>query len=122
MLHTASRVHEMSAMNYQLLPSLPPNMQESIHALLLAYNRLNNPVFFANRELPEHAPRPLNVVASDSGNVLGGLIAETQFAWLKVSIMVVAHEHQLTGIGRKLLQLAEQEALARGCRYAYVDT
>jgi GNAT superfamily N-acetyltransferase len=113
----------MAAVDYQLLPSLPPKIQESLHALLLTYNRLNNPVFFANRELPEHASRPLYVVALDSvGYVAGGLMAETQFAWLKVSIMVVADEHQRTGIGRRLLQLAEQEALTRGCRYAYLDT
>jgi GNAT superfamily N-acetyltransferase len=110
-------------MDFQFVPLLTIDAQESIHILLQKYNQACNPIFFDERELAENAPKPLNVVALDAqGVVLGGLIAETQFAWLKVSIMAVAETQRPHGIGRRLLEMAEQEATSRGCRYAYVDT
>jgi ribosomal protein S18 acetylase RimI-like enzyme len=110
-------------MDVQLVPLLTNDLQESIHALLREYNQASNPNHFDARALPEHAPRPLNVVALDAqGEVLGGLIGETQLSWLKVSIMAVAVAQRRRGLGSRLLELAEQEAATRGCRYAYVDT
>ena len=54
--------------------------------------------------------------------IVGGLIAETQFLWLKISVMAVAESSRRRGVGRQLVELAEQEARARQCKYAYVDT
>jgi GNAT superfamily N-acetyltransferase len=56
------------------------------------------------------------------GNVVGGLFAETQFSWLKISVMSVFVPFRSQGIGSELLRVAEGEAAHRGCRYAYVDT
>jgi ribosomal protein S18 acetylase RimI-like enzyme len=110
-------------MDFQVLTTLAPETQEAVYGMLRAYNRASSPEFYSARELPGNAPQPLNVVALDEqGIVLGGLIAETQFAWLKVFYLVVAPEHRHRGIGRRLMELAEQEATTRGCRYAYVDT
>ena len=53
---------------------------------------------------------------------MGGLIGETQFLWLKISVMAVAEHSRRRGIGRRLIELAETEARDRCCRYAYVDT
>jgi ribosomal protein S18 acetylase RimI-like enzyme len=111
------------AMDFQVLKALEPETQDAIYGMLRAYNRASSPEFYSARDLPENAPQPLNVVALDEqGIVLGGVIAETQFAWLKVSYLVVATEQRHYGIGRRLMMLAEHEAGARGCRYAYVDT
>jgi predicted N-acetyltransferase YhbS len=110
-------------MDIQLVETLTAPMQESIHAILLTHNQTHNGVFFTAREEPKHASRPLHVVAFDkSGHVIGGLIGETQFAWLKVLIMAVAIPHRGKGIGKYLLRRAEEAALSRGCRHAYVDT
>jgi ribosomal protein S18 acetylase RimI-like enzyme len=110
-------------MDFQVLTVLKPETQDAIYGMLRAYNRASSPEFYSARELPGNAPQPLNVVALDEqGLVLGGVIAETQFAWLKVTYLVVAPERRRRGIGRRLMELAEQEATARGCRYAYVDT
>jgi ribosomal protein S18 acetylase RimI-like enzyme len=110
-------------MDFQLRTALAPETQDTIYGMLRAYNRACSPEFYSARELPENAAQPLNVVALDEqGMVLGGVIAETQFAWLKVSYLVVATEQRHRGIGRRLMELAEHEAAARGCRYAYVDT
>ncbi len=111
------------AMNFQLLAAIPTDIRESIHTHLGAYNRTANSLFFDRCELPEHAALPLCVIAVGmSGGFLGGLIAETQFAWLRVSLMVVTREHRRNGIGSNLLKLAEGEAFRRKCSFAYVDT
>lgn len=53
---------------------------------------------------------------------MGGLFAETQLSWLRISIMAVSPEWRSQGIGAALLAEAEREAIVRGCKYAYVDT
>ena len=97
--------------------------REAVCAPLRTYNRERNGEFFAKRDLPEHAARKLNLVARDSeGRIVGGLIAETQFTWLKIEILSVAPESRHRGIGSLLMNAAETEARARGCQYAYLDT
>jgi GNAT superfamily N-acetyltransferase len=110
-------------MQYKLIAELSDELRESVGSMLRAFNRAGNPNFYAARELPENSPRPLNIIAYDTAEtVVGGLIGETQFAWLKVSILVVAESTRRTGIGRRLMELAEQEAAGRGCKHAYLDT
>jgi ribosomal protein S18 acetylase RimI-like enzyme len=114
---------ELTDMDYQLLATLTEETREDVGSILRGYNRARNPTFFAARELPENAPKPLNVVASDpSGKIVGGLIAATQFAWLKVSVVAVAEHVRRQGVGRQLMELAERKAVARGCRHAFLDT
>lgn len=102
---------------------LAEDVTEAIYDVLWRYNVEQNGAFFDARERPEHAARPLFAVARDGdGQLLGGLTAETQFAWLRVSIMAVVAGERNRGTGRRLLAAAEDEAIRRGCRYAYVDT
>ena len=58
----------------------------------------------------------------DSGGVLGGLWGETNFAYLHVDLLFVPEALRGTGLGRQMLLQAEQEAIARGCRGAWLDT
>ena len=71
---------------------------------------------------PEHAARPLILLAHAADGVVGGLLAETQLSWLRISIMAVNPEWRSNGIGAALLAEAEQQALERGCKHVYVDT
>lgn len=113
----------MGDTEFRVLSPAGDDLQESVVAFLLAHNLRHNSIFFHARELPEHAAKPLHVIAFDvQGVVVGGLFAETQFAWLKVSIMAVAESARGRGIGRRLLERAEQEAMGRGCRYVFLDT
>jgi ribosomal protein S18 acetylase RimI-like enzyme len=113
----------MAEVDYQLVASLTDETRAAVAAPLRAYNRAQSPAFYAARDLPENAPKPLNVVAVDpAGKIVGGLIGETQFAWLKVSIVAVAEHARRCGVGRRLIELAEQEAVARGCRHVFLDT
>jgi GNAT superfamily N-acetyltransferase len=69
------------------------------------------------------ASKPLAVTARDDhGAVLGGLIGETLLDWLRVHVMAVSPASRNSEIGTRLLAHAEEEARARGCTHAYVDT
>jgi GNAT superfamily N-acetyltransferase len=90
---------------------------------LREYNWKVNPGFMEQRQQPEHQARPLVMLATTEGSgVVGGVFAETQLAWLRISIMAVNPERRSQGIGAALLAGIEREAVARGCEYAYVDT
>lgn len=67
--------------------------------------------------------RPLVVrVASPHGEVLGGLWGYTGYGWLFTQLLVVPEALRGHGVGRQVLHLAEQEARARGCHGAWLDT
>ena len=70
---------------------------------------------------PEHASQSLILLSHANDDVIGGLMAETQLSWLRISIMSVHPEWRSKGIGAALLAEAEQLAIARGCKHAYVD-
>jgi GNAT superfamily N-acetyltransferase len=89
---------------------------------LREYNWAVNPDFMEQRQQPENEARSLVLLATVDSRVVGGLFAEAQFAWLRISIMAVDPAHRSRGIGAGLLAEAERQAIARGCKYAYVDT
>jgi GNAT superfamily N-acetyltransferase len=95
---------------------------DAVRGWLREYNQAANQEFSTRREQPQHQARPLVLLAVADSQVVGGLVAETQFAWLRISIMAIDPQQRLRGIGASLLAAAEREATARGCRYAYVDT
>ncbi|OAI57005.1 hypothetical protein AYO49_00365 [Verrucomicrobiaceae bacterium SCGC AG-212-N21] len=89
---------------------------------LREHNWSVNAPFMTLLQKPEHEAKPLVLLVSENGEVIGGLFAETQLAWLRISIMSVHPDWRSRGIGTALLVEAEREALVRGCRHAYVDT
>ncbi|QVN21111.1 GNAT family N-acetyltransferase [Burkholderia pyrrocinia] len=67
--------------------------------------------------------RPLAVLVTDAqGAVVGGLWGGTAFGWLHVDLLVVPEEARGQGTGTRIMDLAEAEAVARGCRSAWLDT
>jgi GNAT superfamily N-acetyltransferase len=67
--------------------------------------------------------RPLAVTLRDaSGNVVGGLWGATAYGWLFTQLLVVPEFARGKGVGTRLMHLAEQEAIARGCHSAWLDT
>ncbi|MFZ1946992.1 MAG: GNAT family N-acetyltransferase [bacterium] len=67
--------------------------------------------------------RPLTVLARDGTGVLGGgLIGETFWQWLHISVLWVDEAFRCQGIGSRLLSVAEEQSASRGCRAAFVDT
>jgi GNAT superfamily N-acetyltransferase len=58
----------------------------------------------------------------NEGHIVGGLLGDTYWGWLYVSILWIEESLRGQGYGDKLLGLAEQEAIARGCKHAHLDT
>ena len=52
----------------------------------------------------------------------GGLIAQLYWDWMYVEILAVPERLRGQGLGRELLERAENIARAEGCRGAWVDT
>ncbi|CAB3754864.1 acetyltransferase [Burkholderia sp. MSh2] len=67
--------------------------------------------------------RPLAVLATDdTGAVVGGLWGSTAYGWLHVDLLVVPEAARGQGAGTRIMDLAEREAVARGCHGAWLDT
>ncbi len=95
---------------------------EQVKTWLRDHNVGAVPDLWDKLDRPAHGPRPLFVEARQAGQLVGGLIASTEFAWLKIDVMSVAPEHRRRGIGAAMLASAEEEGHSRGCRHVYVDT
>lgn len=61
-------------------------------------------------------------ITAEDGSVDGGLIGYTGRGWLYVELLSVPERLRGQGMAAKLLALAEEEARARGCVGAYIDT
>ncbi len=71
----------------------------------------------------EWASAPLSVtLKNDAGLTVGGLVGSTNWGWLHVELLAVDGSMRGRDYGSQLLIRAEQIALKRGCRYAFLDT
>jgi GNAT superfamily N-acetyltransferase len=61
-------------------------------------------------------------ITADEGSVDGGLVGYTGRGWLYVELLFVPERLRGQGMAARLLALAEDEAKARGCIGAYIDT
>jgi GNAT superfamily N-acetyltransferase len=76
-----------------------------------------------NRAFTEKDNRSLCVFArDDAGSIVGGLTAKTYWGYLDVAYLWVNEKHRGQGHASKLMQAAESEARARGCKHALLDT
>ncbi len=67
--------------------------------------------------------QPLHlIVRNNAGTVIGGLIADTYWSWLAIEILWLREDVRKQGLGSRLLKMAEEEALRRGCTHAHLDT
>jgi len=62
------------------------------------------------------------VLLGPEQQVLGGVIGETHWGWLYISLMFIKEELRGQGYGHQLLILAEAEARQRGATHVYLDT
>jgi GNAT superfamily N-acetyltransferase len=71
---------------------------------------------------PEWAWRELAVLARRRGQVVGGAVGRTGWAWLYVGRLWVADELRGAGLGTRLMTVIESAARERGCIGAWLDT
>ena len=68
--------------------------------------------------LPDATPLTVTATAPD-GSFLGGCVGATYWSWLVVDVLAVEERVRGRGIGRQLVDVAEQEARRRGCTRAH---
>ncbi len=91
--------------------------EESTIAITAGLRRFN-----VNHMTPEEAS-PFNIVLrDDDGTIVGGCVCETRWHWLFVDRLWVSDAFRGAGFGTALLEAAEDEARARGCTKAHLDT
>lgn len=98
----------------ELSDSADDGVRQQILAPLLDYN--------ASQAGASHG-RPLIIVLRDEADTIqGGLWGYTGYEWLFVQLLVVPASSRRAGLGRRLMALAESEAVNRQCREAWLDT
>jgi GNAT superfamily N-acetyltransferase len=67
--------------------------------------------------------RKLAIFIRDGDNaIVGGLLGETYWGWLHVSILWIDESLRHRSYGKTLLAAAEREAIQRGCHHAHLNT
>ena len=61
-------------------------------------------------------------VRDDTGTIRGGLLGETFWQWLHISTVWINESDRGQGLGTRLLVLAEEEGIKRGCISAFLDS
>ena len=104
------------------MPNLQINLEtkssakdvETLHYQLAEFNRAAS---------SEDHYQPLNLIVRDeSGAVVGGMLADTYWNWIAIEIFWLREDVRRQGLGSRMLKMAEEEAIRRGCQYAHLDT
>ena len=68
--------------------------------------------------------QPLHVIVRDSegGKILGGISGRTSLGLLFINVVFLPQELRGTGLGTRMMAMAEEEALRRGCRAGVLFT
>jgi GNAT superfamily N-acetyltransferase len=92
-----------------------PQIRAALMGLMMTYNESRTgPSGFALLAVTLDDPQ--------TGQWIGGLWGRTVYDWLFVELLFVPEHLRGRGIGTTLLQKAEHEALARGCKGVCLDT
>jgi GNAT superfamily N-acetyltransferase len=100
--------------NYTVTDAADASVRQQIAGPLVRFNESQTgPIKF----------RPLAVILTDGEEkIVGGLWGGTAYGWLHIDLLVVPAEARGNGVGTRLMQLAEDEAPARECHSAWLDT
>lgn len=88
---------------------------DAVRAVLLPYN-LQNGGDFGFRQIA------LRLTDEDDQSVDGGLWGKIVYDWMFVELLAVPEQSRGQGLGRALMQEAEQMARAHGCVGIWLDT
>ncbi len=102
------------SLDLTLSDTVPDEARDAIRDAILAHN---------DRMLGPTDRRDLMIPIRDGeGKVEGGLVGYTGRGWLYVTLLYIPERLRGRGLAGRLLQMAEDEAKARGCTGAYIDT
>lgn len=72
--------------------------------------------------VPPYNHQVLNLIAREQNVIVGGLLADLAWNWLYISILWVDEHKRSLGLGTRILAVAEEIAVQRGCRRANLET
>lgn len=73
--------------------------------------------------LGEYSSEPIAVdVFGDAGEIMGGAVGSLHLGWLFIDILWIPESLRSAGIGTKVLEVLESEAIRRGANRAILDT
>jgi ribosomal protein S18 acetylase RimI-like enzyme len=100
--------------------SLISEAQASPHDVQFIQDAINE---FNMVTVNDHDYSPVSIfVRNDAGKMVGGVLGDIWGGWLYISYLWVAPELRNQGYGTRLMQAAEDEARAKGCRFVMVET
>lgn len=78
---------------------------------------------FNEHDVGPSARRPLVVsITDEDGKILGGMSGYTAWGWLYIQWLWLDEPLRGQKLAGRLLQMAEAEAVKRGCQAAFIDT
>ena len=104
--------------------TIDPSREAEIEARLVAFNARKSSRWEQNHD-DSFTQAPLHIFVRDgSDRLVGGLVARTHAirSWLEVLVIWVDEDHRGLGIGRKLMDQAEEEGRRRGCEFARLSS
>jgi GNAT superfamily N-acetyltransferase len=72
--------------------------------------------------VPADDHETLNLVVRQGNTIIAGLIGDTYWNWLYVSLFWVDEHERSHGLGTRILAKAEEIAIQKGCRNAHLET
>ena len=102
--------------DYPVKVEAEPNPSD-MHALIKGLVGFN-----ASQTNGEQQNNLLATVRDDEGALIGGLLGATYLGWLTIQIVWLDEAARGKGYGSKLMEVAEREALLRGCPRVFVET
>lgn len=106
----------MTDFEVKISSTINPEAHREITNLLNAYNTEQAP------NLPFEAPQDVEILLYEKDILLGGIIGKSQWGTLEVKKLAVNTDYRHHGIGTQLMNLAEEEAKRRNCKYVSLST
>ena len=107
--------HTDDAAQLEIAPETTGEMEAVIGNGLSEYNRLKAG-YVDGRDLP------VILRSSTTGEILGGLLGRTTLGLLFIDLVYLPEEMRGRGFGNCMMEMAEEEAVARGCTAAVLIT
>jgi ribosomal protein S18 acetylase RimI-like enzyme len=113
---------EPTSPRYTVTSEVSTSLSDNLVAEMRKFNQGKHSPLWENRPCPAESLQ--FYLLDDKGNLIGGIQGRTHQIpeWLEITVIWVAEGVRSHGLGRQLMQMAEDEARARGCCYARLAT